>query len=68
MTDDVYDGLSELHKYFFILRKDYCVDSKKEFLFYFKSAILQIMCKDMWIYNRLREITNDRKYLRNAEK
>ncbi len=40
MTDDVYDVLSELHKYFFILRKDYCVDGKKDFLFYSKSGKL----------------------------
>lgn len=40
MTDDVYDILSELHKYFFILRKDYCVDGKKDFLFYSKSGNL----------------------------
>lgn len=40
MTDDVYDVLSELHKYFFILRKDYCVDGKKDFLFYSKSGNL----------------------------
>ena len=40
MTDDVYDVLSELHKYFFILRKDYCVDGKKNFLFYSKSGNL----------------------------
>lgn len=40
MTDDVYDVLSELHKYFFILRKDYCVDDKKDFLFYSKSGRL----------------------------
>ncbi len=40
MTDDVYDVLSELHKYFFITRKDYCVDGKKDFLFYSKSGKL----------------------------
>ena len=40
MTDDVYDVLNELHKFFFILRKDYCVDGKKDFLFYFKSGKL----------------------------
>lgn len=40
MTDDVYDVLSELHKYYFILRKDYCVDGKKDFLFYSKSGNL----------------------------
>lgn len=40
MTDDVYDVLSELRKYFFILRKDYCVDDKKDFLFYSKSGRL----------------------------
>ncbi len=40
ITDDVYDVLSELHKYFFILRKDYCVDGKKDFLFYSKSGKL----------------------------
>lgn len=40
MTDDVYDVLSELYKYFFILRKDYCVDGKKDFLFYSKSGKL----------------------------
>lgn len=40
MTDDVYDVLSELHKYYFILRKDYCVDGKKDFLFYSKSGKL----------------------------
>ncbi len=40
MTDDVYDVLSELHKYFFILCKDYCVDGKKDFLFYSKSGKL----------------------------
>lgn len=40
MTDGVYDVLSELHKYLFILRKDYCVDGKKDFLFYSKSGRL----------------------------
>lgn len=40
MTDDVYDVLSELRKYYFILRKDYCVDGKKDFLFYSKSGNL----------------------------
>ena len=40
MTDDVYDVLSEMHKYFFILRKDYCVDGRKDFLFYSKSGKL----------------------------
>ena len=40
MTDDVYEVLSELHKYFFVFRKDYCIDGKKDFLFYSKSGRL----------------------------
>lgn len=40
MTDDVYEVLSELHKYFFIFRRDYCIDGKKDFLFYSKSGKL----------------------------
>lgn len=40
MTDEIYEVLSELHKFFFILRKEYCVDGKKDFLFYTKSGSL----------------------------
>lgn len=34
MTDEVYDIMCELHKYYFILRKEYCVDGKKDFIFF----------------------------------
>lgn len=40
MTDEVYDILCELHKYYFILRKEYCIDGKKDFLFFTKSGNL----------------------------
>ena len=40
MTDDVYEVLSELHKYFFVFRKNYCIDGKKDFLFYSRSGRL----------------------------
>lgn len=40
MTDEVYNILCELRKYFFILRKDYCIDGKKDFIFYAKSGNL----------------------------
>lgn len=37
MTDDVYNILCELRKYYFILRKNHCVDGKKDFVFLTKS-------------------------------
>lgn len=38
MTDEVYNILCELRKYYFILRKEYCVDGKKDFIFFSKSG------------------------------
>lgn len=40
MSEDVYDVLWELQKYYFILRKDYCIDGKTDFVFYSKSGTL----------------------------
>ena len=40
MTDDVYNVLCELRKYHFILKKDYCVDGKEDFVFFNKSGSL----------------------------
>lgn len=40
MSEDVYEVLCELHKYYFILRKDYCIDGKTDFVFYSKSGAL----------------------------
>lgn len=40
MTDDVYEVLCEMRKYYFILRKDYCVDGKENFVFFTKSGRL----------------------------
>ncbi len=40
MSEDVYDVLCELHKYYFILCKDYCIDGKTDFVFYSKSGTL----------------------------
>lgn len=40
MTDEVHAVLKELRKYYFILRKDYVVDNKTDFLFYTKSEKL----------------------------
>lgn len=34
MTEDVYQTLKELKRHYFILKKDYEVDGKKNFLFY----------------------------------
>ncbi|MCI9517065.1 MAG: tyrosine-type recombinase/integrase [Lachnospiraceae bacterium] len=44
MTDDVYKVLCELHKYYFVLRKDYCVDGKDNFVFFTKSGNLIDTC------------------------
>ena len=41
MSDDVYGVLCELHQYYFILRKDYCIDGKKDFIFLTKSGGLE---------------------------
>ena len=38
MTDEVYDILCELRKYYFILRREYCVDGKTDFIFFSKSG------------------------------
>lgn len=40
MSDEVYEILCELHKYYFILRKDYCIDGKTDFVFYSKTGSL----------------------------
>ena len=40
MTDEVYDILCELRKYYYILRKEYCVDGKTDFIFYSKAGSL----------------------------
>ena len=40
MTDEVYEILCELHKYYFILRKEHCIDGKKDFIFLTKSGKL----------------------------
>lgn len=40
MTDDVYEVLCKMRKYYFILRKDYCVDGKENFVFFTKSGRL----------------------------
>lgn len=40
MSEDVYSVLCELHRYYFVMRRDYCVDGKKDFVFYTKSGTL----------------------------
>lgn len=44
MTDEVYDIVRELHKYYFILRKDYCIDGKEDFVFFTKTGGLINTC------------------------
>ena len=41
MSDAVYEVLCELHKYYFILQKDYCIDGKSGFVFLSKSGCLE---------------------------
>lgn len=41
MSEDVYGVLCELHQYYFILKKDYCVDGKKDFVFLTKTGCLE---------------------------
>lgn len=48
MSDDVYEVLCELSKYYFILREDYCVDGKTDFVFYSKTGTLL----NIGIFNR----------------
>lgn len=41
MSEDVYGVLCELHQYYFILKKDHCVDGKKDFVFLTKKGCLE---------------------------
>ncbi len=40
MTDEVYNVLCEMRKYYFILWEEHCIDGKKDFLFFSKSGNL----------------------------
>lgn len=59
MSEDVYGVLCELHQYYFIMKKDHCVDGKKDFVFLTKTGCLENVSSFNWELKKAVERYNE---------